>query len=717
MKGLKPFPLIGLSILFCAIMSGCSSHAPANGPQPLTLDQFTLAQGAIGVPYRQLLIASGGQTPYTWTISAGSLPPGLTLQSDGVINGTPTQVNGVTYPSTYNFTAKVTDSQTPTAAFNTVGTSITINPILTFPPATLSPGVVNGQYSATVTAANGVSPYTYNVVFGSLPDGLTLSSSGTTAGVISGTPTTAGTFNFTIQATDSVSETATESFTITITGKLQGGYTISLNGFLNGVPFYLAGSFIADGNGNITSGVLDQDGPNYVVTNSPFTGTYTLPPGNNLGSMTLNTALGPYAFDLALTTSGGTQIILLDTNRYGSGILKAQTATTISGAGVTYAFGLFGNDAAGKRYAAAGAFAVNSLQAVTGGEEDTNDDGTVASKVPITGGSLSSLDPNTGRGTATLTTAAGTANYAYYVVSATELIAVETDSAPLALLDIQQQGAAGTTGGGSISNTTLNGQAVVQLNAENANGGSPAPDVSVGVATFDGAGNIARNPPKYMDGLPGFFTDENNGGTLTQNAYNGTYNVDPTCGPLTSACGRVTVTGIGVYQPVWYLVADNKGFVVGTDPSVTSGSFQQQSGAPFFLGNLLGSFLGGSSDPVLASVTNEVDVALTPPPGGLFLVNYDTSGPNGPQGVQQFLGPYNCGNVSGSAQCDAYGALFGRFVVTTSDPSAPQVMVLYVLGAGASGITGSSKTGLVGISVGTFAGAPETNPRVLNYGR
>jgi hypothetical protein len=717
MKGLKPFPLIGLSILFCAIMSGCSSHAPANGPNPLTVDQFTLAQGAIGVPYRQLLIASGGQTPYTWTISSGSLPAGLTLQSSGVVSGTPTQVSGVTYPNTSTFTATVTDSQTPTAAFNTVTSSITINPVLTFPPATLAPGVAGGEYSATVTAANGVSPYSYTVVFGSLPDGLTLISSGTMAGTINGVPTTAGTFNFTIQATDSVSETATESFSITITGKLQGGYTISLNGFLNGMPFYLAGSFVADGNGNITSGVLDQDGPTSVVTNSPFTGTYTLPPGNNLGSMTLNTAMGPYSFNLALTTTGGSQIILLDTNRYGSGVLKAQTATTITSSGVTYAFGLFGNDAAGKRYASAGAFAINSLLAVTGGEEDTNDDGTPVAKVAITGGSLSSLDATTGRGTATLTTAAGTTNYAYYVVSSTELIAVETDNAPLALLDMLQQGAAGTTGGGSISNTTLDGQALMQLNALNPNGGTPTPDVSVGIATFDGAGKIARNPPKYMDGLPGFFTDENNGGTLTQNAFSGTYNVDPTCGPLTSACGRVTVTGIGAYQPVWYLVGDNRGFVVGTDPSVTSGSFQQQSGAPFFLGNLLGSFLGGTSDPVLSSVTNEVDAALTPPPGGLFLVNYETSGPNGPQGQQKFLGPYNCGNLPGSAQCNALGALLGRFVVTTSDPSAPQVMVLYVLGSGASGITGSSKTGLVGLSVGTFTGTPETNPRVLNYGR
>lgn len=730
MKGLKPFPLIGLAILLCAFTCSCASHAPQSGPGALVVNQFTLNPGAIGVPYEQVLLASGGQTPYTWTLTGGSLPPGLSLQTNGIISGTPTLASGVTYPNTYNFSVKVTDSQTPTAAFNTLGTSIIINPALSFPSATLPSVVVGNNYLATVAAAGGISPYTYNVVFGSLPDGLTLTSSGTTAGTISGTPTTAGTFNFTIQATDSVSETATAAFSIVITGRLQGSYVISLNGFFQGTPFYMVGSFVADGNGNITSGIFDQAGPGGLVPDTSFTGTYSIPSGTNLGTMTLNQGpFGTRTYDMIVSTAGSTQLIMKDVGVYGSGLITKQTATSLPTAGVSYAFGEFGNDASGNRYAAAGAIAVNGSLAVTGGEEDTNDGGTVnngggsASPIQITGGNLAlTLDTSTGRGTANLITGAGTTNYSYYVVSATQLIAVEMDSAgPATLMTILQQGAGGTTGGGSLSNSSLLGQAVMQLNAVNTSGGTPVPDVSAGVATFDGAGNIART-----DGLPGFFTDENNGGSILQNSFGtaaspATYNVDATCPGFTSTCGRVTVTGLGPPpnppQPVWYLVNTNQGFVVGTDPSVTAGSFQMQNvpQSGFTIASLLGAYLGSTSDPVLASVTNEVDVATTPPPGGIFSVNYETSGPGGPQAEQNFFGPYNCGNTSGSKQCSAQDAAFGRFVVTTSDPSAPQVMILYVLGSSASGTTGA-KGGLVGLNVGMTTGAAEPNPRITNYG-
>ena len=71
------------------MLIGCASKAPANGPGALLIAQFTLAQGAIGVPYRQLLIASGGVQPYTWSIGSGALPGGLTVTPDGIISGTP----------------------------------------------------------------------------------------------------------------------------------------------------------------------------------------------------------------------------------------------------------------------------------------------------------------------------------------------------------------------------------------------------------------------------------------------------------------------------------------------------------------------------------------------------------------------------------------------------------------------------------------------------
>ena len=75
---------------------------------PVTITTSSLPNGTVGTAYSATLSASGGTTPYTWSISAGSLPAGLTLNaSTGAITGTPTTAG------TFSFTAKVTDSSSP----------------------------------------------------------------------------------------------------------------------------------------------------------------------------------------------------------------------------------------------------------------------------------------------------------------------------------------------------------------------------------------------------------------------------------------------------------------------------------------------------------------------------------------------------------------------------------------------------------------------------
>lgn len=187
--------------------------------------------------------------------------------------------------------------------------------------------------------------------------------------------------------------------------------------------------------------------------------------------------------------------------------------------------------------------------------------------------------------------------------------------------------------------------------------------------------------------------------------------MDSTCGSITSACGRVTVTlvsnGLPIpNQPVWYLVTKNQAFTVGTDPAVSSGQFSPQSGAPFTTGAVLGSFLGGTINPTSQSVTNETDVAVTPPPGGIWAVIYDTNGPGGPQSNQTFNGAY--------AFDPTYGKNFGRFEVTTT--SGQPVSVLYVASTGSAGATGG-KAGLLGLNVGQYNGKPDPNPRISQYAR
>ncbi len=161
----------------------------------ITLAPASLSATTVGASYSETLTASGGTGPYTYAATAGVLPDGLTLTSSGVLSGTPTD------EGTFNFTITATDSSGGTGPYSG-GRAYTIDvaaPVITVSPATLPPATQGVPYAQTITASGGTAPYSYSVTAGGLPSGLSLSSSG----VLSGSPTVNGTFNFTVTATDS----------------------------------------------------------------------------------------------------------------------------------------------------------------------------------------------------------------------------------------------------------------------------------------------------------------------------------------------------------------------------------------------------------------------------------------------------------------------------------------------------------------------------------
>jgi hypothetical protein len=165
------------------------------------------------------LAASGGKAPYTWSLVQGSLPSGLSLNGEaGVISGTPTA------SGTSSFTVQVRDSQT-SAATAQAPLSITVLSSLAVSTTELPSGVSGAAYQATLSAVNGDSPYTWNLLSGSLPAGLTLSPSG----VISGTPNAAGTWSFKVQVKDSQSNSASATLPLTIAATAQGAVTTQHN--------------------------------------------------------------------------------------------------------------------------------------------------------------------------------------------------------------------------------------------------------------------------------------------------------------------------------------------------------------------------------------------------------------------------------------------------------------------------------------------------------
>ncbi len=178
--------------------------------QLLDISTLTLPRGTVGVPYDQFVKAAGGLTPYTFFFVQGNLPPGLALKSDnsGEILGTPTVVG------TYTFTMGVRDSASAVA---TRSVTLIIDPVrATINPDTLPNGNVNVFYSQALTVTGGSAPFNWTII-SSDNDGFRIDSS---SGVFTGTASNAGTFHFTVQATDRNGLVTQKAYTLIIVNAL-----------------------------------------------------------------------------------------------------------------------------------------------------------------------------------------------------------------------------------------------------------------------------------------------------------------------------------------------------------------------------------------------------------------------------------------------------------------------------------------------------------------
>ncbi|MBI3759722.1 MAG: putative Ig domain-containing protein, partial [Deltaproteobacteria bacterium] len=170
----------------------------------------SLPAGATGMAYSQMLSATPATAAYSFTVSNGALPTGLTLNSaTGLLSGTPTQ------SGTFTFTVRATGFGTCTGATQyTLVISANCQPISL--PA-LPNGTVGRFYFGGLLSTEPFAVYSFNLLTGALPPGLSLDSP---ASSIYGTPTTTGTFSFTLQATNAQGCTGTRSYQLTISSSL-----------------------------------------------------------------------------------------------------------------------------------------------------------------------------------------------------------------------------------------------------------------------------------------------------------------------------------------------------------------------------------------------------------------------------------------------------------------------------------------------------------------
>jgi hypothetical protein len=174
-----------------------------------TDESYLTPVGTVGSPYSFTFGGAGGcgpALPYQFTVISGSLPPGLALATSGHVSGTPTSAGA------WSFWVNLSDQNPPSADWCRPSEAqrqftITINgpgsgnpgpapapaPALSIVTSGLPGATVGTSYSTTLTASGGSGTKSWTVAAGSLPAGLSLSSTG----VLSGTPTTSGTASFT----------------------------------------------------------------------------------------------------------------------------------------------------------------------------------------------------------------------------------------------------------------------------------------------------------------------------------------------------------------------------------------------------------------------------------------------------------------------------------------------------------------------------------------
>lgn len=269
----------------------------------LFLSPADLPAGTIKVPYNQTLTASGGTAPYSFTLTAGTLPNGLTLSSTGVLSGTPTQ------SGSFNFTIKVTDAN---GCFGAVTYLLVINcPTITLTPTCvtcLPPAPFGVPYNQSITASGGTAPYSFTLSVGVLPNGLTLSPTGT----LSGTPTQSGSFVIKVKATDANGCTGTQSYSLDINCPTITLAPTTLPAATVGAPYNQTISASPAGNYTfaVTGGALPA-GLSLNATTGAITGTPTTASGAlfTITATSASACTGSLAYTFIIQTQATPRII------------------------------------------------------------------------------------------------------------------------------------------------------------------------------------------------------------------------------------------------------------------------------------------------------------------------------------------------------------------------------------------------------------------------
>jgi len=541
-------------------------------------------------------------TTVTWLVngvSGGNASTG-TILSSGTNNEVGVYTAPTAVPTTNNGVVQIT-ATTPENPANTSDTS-TVTSNIAYVQVTAGIGLVVTPTGSTVSAGsqkqfvatlNGIADN--NVTWSVTPiSGANVGSINSLSGLYTAPPYPPPDGIVTIVAsaqTGSGSTTASATAIVIYSdASLQGPYAFSYSGNDTGGFYSVAGSFVTDGQGNITNGVEDttrvggggQVGTQVVISS----GNYVVGPDGR-GQALLKTTANPSgdSFRFALTTNQHAFLTGFNTSATGSGSLDQQNADDLNSSVLSkiigpYVFSFSGESAAFLPRSIAGRFIASGSGGISnpGSILDDNNNGTVHASDTSLGGSIS-IDPiyaTSGRGTLTLTsTDIGTLNFAFYIVDNTHFHIVETDKLAYLGGDVYQ-GASGA----SFSTSLLAANPYSFVAGGNS---SQGPYAVGGVFVSTGSGSVNSGA-----------VDVNNNGTtqLASAVSTCTYTVDPSTGRidliLSTASGACTAGTKGVYEFSLYASANGAPWLLlELDPAaISTGYLLPQSGSPTsFSGN------------------------------------------------------------------------------------------------------------------------------------
>jgi hypothetical protein len=353
---------------------------------------------------------------------------------------------------------------------------------------------------------------------------------------------------------------------------LNGRYAFSFSGQNSSGFLAEAGSFIADGNGNLTSGIEDVNSGGGIFQNVSFTGTYSIG-ADGRGSASLQTSVGAALWQFSMVNSNRALLIRFDSGVVtASGSIDKQTPSSFATSLVSgnYVFSFSGINSGQSLLLMAGQLVANGAGSFTSGVLDVNDVGTVTAAAALNGSySISS----TGRGTASLFSQSATfsaLSFAFYVVDSTHLKFVELDTLPVVSGDLLQQA------NGPFNNSSLNGSFAFTLGGVSSTG-------SLGLGgVFSSAGNGTISA--------GGVVDINDDGGVTSNVTvnSSSYSVDNITG---RGAATLNLNNGQTLKLAFYPAANGSVQLLETDTLFSaSGQAFAQSGGPFGNQALVGSF-------------------------------------------------------------------------------------------------------------------------------